>query len=280
MRLGRSGRRTLRRRRPLVLHVEPCNPGNQLFRYMFAEHVRARRPGSGITGYQLPDFGLESDGAAPSGRLLRTRRKHQLDVSALLRDADEGGYDGLLIDCYAQRLEYFEDRRDQFAQLFNPSTQGHRTTADELVINVRAGEILTGLHPDYMPLPVSFYRRLVRETGLAPAFVGQVDDDAYGAAIRAAFPDARYIASKHWIEDFQTVRNATNIVIGVSSFSWLAAWLSTTARTIHLPVAGFLNPNQRPDIDLLPKDDDRYVFHPFDPEKFAATPEQMARILD
>ena len=45
----------------------------------------------------------------------------------------------------------------------------------------------------------------------------------------------------------------------VSTFSWLAAWLSE-ARRIVLPVSGLFHPVQSPDIDLLPLADPRYSF--------------------
>src|SRR5690606_22869043 len=144
------------------------------------------------------------------------------------------------------------------------------TSRSEFVINVRAAETLRGKHPDIMPLPVSYYQRLEMNTVLSPLFFGQVDNDVYAAAIRAVIPDARVVKSSHWIEDFQTVRNATNIAVAVSTFSWLAAWLSTSATTIHLPVAGIFNPQQRGDIDLLPKNDDRYIFHNFPVERYKA----------
>jgi hypothetical protein len=258
--------------------VEPCHIGNQIFRYMFAEHVRGHRPDSTITGYRMPEFGMVSQAGAMDA-LLRTGVKHKQDVPALLRQVDDGGYDGLLIDSCAQRLEYFETQREAMAAVLNSSVAGHPTTDDELVIGIRGGDILRGVHPDYMPLPFSFYRQLIADSGLKPAFVGQIGDDEYSHRLRAAFPSARFLASAAWIEDFQTVRNARHIVVAVSSFSWSAAWLSKTAETIHLPVAGFINPLQRPDLDLLPRHDPRYVFHEFPVQKFTASAKQMAAIV-
>lgn len=261
----------------MLIQVEPCNIGNQIFRLMFAEHIRQRLPGSTVTGYRMPEFGLVSEGVG-SDKLLRTGHKHQIDIDALLAERSQG-YDGLLIDCYAQRLEYFEPQRAEMAAALSSSVAGHATRDDEIVINIRAGEILRGIHPDYMPLPISFYRRLVDETGLSPVFVGQVYDDPYSTALRKVFPRARFTKSAHWIEDFQTVRNATNIVVAVSSFSWLAAWLSSSAKAIHLPVAGFLNREQRPDVDLLPLNDSRYILHHFPVQKFTAAQDELDALI-
>jgi hypothetical protein len=93
-----------------------------------------------------------------------------MDVPTLINSAVERGYSGILVDCYAQRLEYFERDRLFFEGLFRSDMKGHPTMDDELVINIRAGEILRAIHPDYSPLPISFFRELVKDTGMAPVF--------------------------------------------------------------------------------------------------------------
>jgi hypothetical protein len=87
------------------------------------------------------------------------------------------------------------------------------------------------------------------------------------------------VKGAHWIEDFQTVAYAKNIVTAISSFSWLAAWLSTTAQRIILPVAGFLDPHQRPEIDLHPTSDCRYEYRKLPLGKFVGSQEQIERLL-
>ncbi|MDB5557184.1 MAG: hypothetical protein JWQ36_118, partial [Enterovirga sp.] len=64
------------------------------------------------------------------------------------------------------------------------------------------------------------------------------------------------------VGDFATVRRARNIVVSVSTFAWLAAWLSEATR-IHLPVYGIFNPEQFRQIDLLPLADQRYIYYRF-----------------
>jgi hypothetical protein len=64
------------------------------------------------------------------------------------------------------------------------------------------------------------------------------------------------------LSDFQTVRRAKNIVVCISTFVWLAAWLSN-AKRIVLPVYGLYNPLQFPNHDLLPLGDDRYTYYEF-----------------
>jgi len=134
--------------------------------------------------------------------------------------------------------------------------------ADSLVINIRANEVLRGVHRDYVIAPVSFYKFLVATTGLKPVFVGQIADDVYSRAIREAFPSATYLPSVSPIADFETIRRSRFIVTATSTFSLLAAWLSQ-AEKVFMPVIGGFNPRQRPDGNNVFSMDPRYVFFLF-----------------
>jgi hypothetical protein len=75
-----------------------------------------------------------------------------------------------------------------------------------------------------------------------------------------------------------------HIAPAISSFAWLAAWLSE-AETIYLPVGGMFNPIQSVDLMFLPLDEPeyRYVLLPYakmfdirvDPGRFARQQERL-----
>ncbi len=211
-----------------------------------------------------------------AGRGLVTGRRQNIDVEAFLEEFQSGGYDWIDVDCYGMRLEYFAAEKDLFANTF-PFYPGEEIHDDEIAINIRTGDIIGGVHWDYTPLPIAYYHRVIFETGLKPVFVGQVSGNWYAAALRQQFPAARFVEGSV-LSDFQTIRGAKAVMAAVSSFSWLASFLSTAATQIHLPVAGLFNPQQRPDVDLLPFTDKRYRFHWFPPAKYAADSRQQAII--
>lgn len=128
-------------------------------------------------------------------------------------------------------------------------------------------------------MPVQFYVRIVEQTGLRPVFLGQIQEGRYLDEIRRAFPDAAIIPARDVLADFQAMRKSKNIVLSLSSFSWLAAWFSDADR-IHLPVFGFLNPRQRPDINCLPVGDSRYSFYLLPVRKWNAGPDDQAALYD
>jgi len=116
----------------------------------------------------------------------------------------------------------------------------------------------------------------VRDIGLRPVLFGQIEDDWYSRMLMEALPHARVIRSGGILADFERLRSARHVVTSISSFAWLATWLSTTAQSIHVPVLGLLNPTQRPDIDLLPMHDARYRFYHFPVRHWNGQPEDVA----
>ena len=74
-------------------------------------------------------------------------------------------------------------------------------------------------------------------------------------------PKAALVGGASAITDFQIIRSAKNVALSVSSFSWMATFLSTKTCQIHLPLAGHFDPADEPTSDFLPLNDIRYIFH-------------------
>jgi hypothetical protein len=100
---------------------------------------------------------------------------------------------------------------------------------------------------------------LGERSGLDLVFYGQLGDDSYSASLRAAFPDAEFIAGRDAQYDFDMLRRSANIAPSISTFAWLAAWLSE-AEKIYLPVGGIFSPVQHHNQCWCPVDDLSYEF--------------------
>jgi hypothetical protein len=251
--------------------------GNRMFEVM-AAHMLARRLGGVVTGEALPEWGI-----APAHHDLPARHLtvtgHRLDLPRLRYLLGTGlaqGIETSALACRMELLEPVEDARALFAAPPAPRARG--AGEGELLINIRAGNILGPLHRDYRPLPLAFYARLIAETGLRPVFLGQIARDPYSHALRARFPGAEFRPSEGPMQDFAAIRASRHICTAISTFSWLAAWLSQ-AETIHLPIAGMFHPGQRPDVDLLPLADARYRFHLFPVQHWGGTPAELAEVM-
>jgi len=233
-----------------------------------------------VTGYDMPMFGLQRAADIPlPADCIKMQGGHVHNVPSIVSWLNLRPNGGVDYGGYSQRMEYFGS--SDLAAAFFPRLEVDvpEFGPDHLVINVRGAEILRGAHPDYMPIPISFYEEVIAESNLNPVFIGQLGDDDYSRELRRRFPLATFLESGGPAHDFELLRRAANLVIAVSTFSWMAAWLSRAARIVHMPVLGFFNPEQRPDIDVMPKDDARYRFHKFPIRKWKATAEDMAYTL-
>jgi len=250
--------------------------GNRMFELMLAHSLARRLPGLLITGDPLPDWGIQYRRRPLPQRYVKIAG-HRIDVGRLRYLLDAGLIDGIETSALGCRMELLEPVERVRAIFHAPDLAGYG--ADTLVINVRAAEILGPRHKDYRPLPISFFARLIAETGLRPVFLGQIGDDTYSHAIRARFPQAECVPSRGPMQDFAVLRASAHLCIGISTFSWLAAWLSH-AQTIHLPIAGMLHPRQRAEVDLLPVADPRYRFHLFPHGDWMGTADELIEVIE
>jgi hypothetical protein len=187
---------------------------------------------------------------------------HLFDLDEIAHCLRSGMCDAIVIRGWGMRVEYFP-YVDEWRGMFKSKVVGQPVGEDEVLISVRAEDVESGVHEPYYPLPFDFYEAVIRSEGKRPVFMGQLQPSPYVQALRQRFPDARYLPLATPLEDFQTMRNAGCVVPSISSFAWLACWLSESARTIHLPVAGLFNP-RRGRQNLLPVGDARYRYWSID----------------
>ena len=252
------------------------NLGNQMLQFGFAMNLKSQVPGLEVRGYDLPIWGLSAPVRRWRTRFAPSIRIQDPDVPSLADLFNDGTLSYVKYRGVPLCVESIGDR-ESLGRLFQcDNLQVDTAQEDEILINVRGDEILKNTHADYGPIPIAYYRQIIDETGLAPVFLGQLGGDYYSNLLRESFPTARFIASQGILKDFQAIRSAQHIVISISTFSWLAAFLSN-AKTIHTPLLGFLNPDQRPDRWMLPNDP-RYRFHKFPFRKWRATEQQIAEL--
>jgi hypothetical protein len=253
-------------RRRVIVVRHRGNLANKMFQYMGALTLASRIEGCTIVNVSIPEWEIQIPDDTQHELFFENVdmwtwdpfRPHIEELSAL---ANRSESIQIMMADHLQRMEFLlppSRYREIFPQ--QPNTSNHITDRD-LLINIRTGDILEGV-PHYPLLPIAFYEEIVAKTGLNPVFVGQLDSSEYVDRLRRRFSEARFINSLGARADFDLIRSAKHIVVAISTFSWLAAWLSE-AKTIFLPLSGFLNPTHHREIDLLPIDDIRYRFYLF-----------------
>ena len=276
--LGRISEFEQRLARPLIAPVVEVTPmgnvANRMIQLMAAQSIADKVPGCRIEGVQLPEWGITATPQIREATQSIDVGGQWIAVDRLAQMLRSGQVDRVVLNAFGQHIENFLPV-DHYRTFFRSDPRISRGFGvEDLVINVRGGEILAAPHPDYVLIPIAFYAEVIEKTGLRPVFVGQLTPSPYMDALRRQFPNATYVESRGAIADFETVRRSCNILPGISTFSWLAAWLSEANR-IFLPLNGLFNPMQCPDIDLLPRNDPRYRFFLF-PINFATPVENYS----
>ena len=236
---------------------------------MIATVMARKVPGLTICGLDIPEWGIAD---TPEGERLLEQdfskclrvSGHRFDVERLAAGLGNGSIECVECDGWACRVEYYGGP-EKFRSLFpTPSDlEGLGFSDNKLLVNVRAAGIVSGAHPDYIPTPICLIEHVIKKTGLTPVFMGQLGDDWYTRSLRKTFSDCEFVPSRTPLHDFETIRQTKNVLVPVSTFSWLACWLSQRCANIHMPLLGMFNPIQRPDVDLVPLQDNRYTFYSF-----------------
>jgi hypothetical protein len=262
-----------------VFHLNPAGRlANQMIEYMvafkFAYMVRDCR----ISNISIPAWGIDHPPIDSSGPVAVEEREQHINLTELAEKVWSGQIRRVEWTGFGQRMENFLPP-ERYQDIFiSPFTEPMGYGPEYLVCPIRAEDILHGPHPDYVLTPVEFYRDIAEMTGLTPVFIGQTHPNPYMDRIRAAFPNAIVRAhNPDPLVEFETIRQSRNLVIGVSTFNWLAAWLSRSADNIYLAVSGLYNPMQNANVDLLPFGDQRFKFFLF-PINYAVTFDRYAEV--
>ena len=259
-----------------VLHMaSPTHYANLMMRYMVGTKLSKMLPDFRMSSVSMPYWDIQHEfiPAAPGERVCRVVSEQHFAFEQIRYFVETGLYTRFDWHGYGQRMENFPSKAICRALFIADREVGLSTSEDTIVCPVRGAEILNAIHPGYTSVPVEFYSQVIEELKLTPIFMGQTEDNTYVRRLKARFPRAEFLPHMGALADFQTIRKARNIILPVSTFAWLAAWLSE-ARHIVLPVFGIFNPRLFPNHDLLPVGEGPYRFYQF-PDQPAVPLERM-----
>ncbi|HVC59065.1 MAG TPA: hypothetical protein VND19_01715 [Acetobacteraceae bacterium] len=246
-----------------VFHVEPRGRlGSRLIQYMAALKLQSLVPGCRIANVVLPEWGIDHPPIESPGPVEFASEHQFVDIAGLAERIRAGKICRVAYTGFGRRMENFLAADACREAIHTPEVMPARFDERHLICPIRVAAVPDAEDPDHPLMPVEFYADIVEETGLTPVFIGQTTPDLYTNRLRARFPQALFLDRGDSILDFATIRQAKNIVVGVSIFTWLAAWLSHADR-IFMAVTGMFNPMQCRSVDLLPFGDIRYRFYLF-----------------
>ncbi|KXV77288.1 hypothetical protein [Acetobacter cerevisiae] len=250
------------------IYISPQgNIANRALQYLVGKRMQEISNNISIRSVNLPEWGLKAEDVIYElkNSCIIGETKFWFDIRGLSQNLDNGNVDSFVINGYPFNVDFYpsRDRARKYLPSFSKTLDKITGFSDdEIVFNIRADEVLHAVHDDYLVLPVEYYKMLAFYTGLKPVFFGQLADNPYIQNLKAEFPEARFVNGQGALYDFEVLRQSTNIAISVSTFSWLAAWLSN-ARNIYVPLAGMMNPCQAIGQNFIPRNDPAYKFISF-----------------
>lgn len=266
-------------RRCTFTHARKEHYANLMIIYMIANKIKEVVGNLVLSNFDMPYWNIfhELVSEAADDRRFVVEDQHFLDIRAVERAVRFDGVTRIESHCYGQRMEYFPNK-DFCRNIFRPTHKmGVSFGPEYLVCPIRGAETLHMVHGDYVQIPLGFYAEVFQKTSLIPVFMGQLDKGVYTNALRQRFPEAIFFPSAGAINDFQTIRQSENILLSVSTFVWLASWLSS-AKLIIMPIAGIFNPLQFIGNDLIPYSELQYQFYKF-PNYKAVEPNELMESL-
>jgi hypothetical protein len=241
--------------------------GNQLFEYCFGR-ILAERMDFALAAKPIPGFpGTQRPAARPPRAfVLRPRQqiltRHAVDVESVVADPAPRE---ILLRGYFQRYAYYRDYKERIrGDWLRLSGEKFPFDPDDVVLHVRGGDLWkrprAGERREQMPLPVSYYRKILDGTAWnALTIVAEDASDPVAKRLGAIY--SCEVVSTSPEKDFRLLWSANRIVLSVSTFAWWAAWLSDAAE-IHFPLYGSWRPAATGrDIDLVVDDEERYIYH-------------------
>ena len=220
--------------------------GNHVFQYIYARSlakalgVSFSSPALGGPFAALPTHVAAGADGAPDHAFA----KHLLDRPMNVWMQDTGLYTGAAWDEVVGWLADTADATTRDVQASLP-----QLGASDIVAHVRLGDIVSGMHASYRPLPFLYYREAVRaviaaQGGAMPNQVLLVTNEpghAIAQQLRSSL--AAWLAtecpgdatasptvsvySHSMLGDFALMQRAPNLVLSVSTFSWWAGVLGT-----------------------------------------------------
>lgn len=236
--------------------------GNNLFQLSLMNSLKIHCPNLKVLLPSFPELNIdESAGysealcAEPELRVL----DHQLDFDAVIRFINLNPT--ALIHCSAWGMNpsvYSHSRSYLRSLLANLENRILDQPAQILRFHIRGGDLWQNpiyrrsryIHPDYSSIPVSFYKKVLELTDSQAEFVIEKSVPSwYLTMLQRSLGLSMRRSELSSIQDFMRIASSTEVGLGVSTFSWMAAFIGEPKR-VHLPVLGIFDANRRPDLNF------------------------------
>jgi hypothetical protein len=236
--------------------------GNNLFQLSLANYLKLQSPGMKILLPSIPEIGiLQSDGYAEALKntpdIYLSDSQIQIDRLALyIRNKPSA-----IIHCAAWGMtqDIYSSSRNYLRSLVLPDSEiNNAIPSRTLMFHIRGGDLWQNpwykgrryIHTDYSAVPISFYEKVLQSTRIDVEFVIESSvPNWYLRMLRKTLGFEIKTSKSAPLVDFQRICKGSEIGLGVSTFSWMAAFLGNPNK-VHIPLIGIFDSTKRPDLDF------------------------------
>jgi hypothetical protein len=236
--------------------------GNNLFQLSLANYLKLRSPEVKILFPNFPEIGiLQSEGYTEA--LKKTPDIHLSDnqiqveqIAAHIRNNPSA-----MIHCAAWGMtsEIYSYSRDFLRSIVPPNADTDNVaTSRNLTFHIRGGDLWQNqwykrkryIHTDYSAVPISFYEKVIQSARIDVEFVVESTvPNWYLKMLRKVLGFDLKTSTVAPLADFQRISKGSEIGLGVSTFSWMAAFIGNPNK-VHIPLLGIFDSTKRPDLDF------------------------------
>jgi hypothetical protein len=236
--------------------------GNNLFQLSLMNTLRSHCQSLVILLPSFPEMGIdESEGYSNALELEPDLRviDHQIDLNSLITFIKENPY--ALIHCSAWGMypAAYNNSRSYLRSIFvQNKTLTNENQYDLLRFHIRGGDLWQTpiykrdryIHPDYTGIPISFYKLILENTKMPSEFIIEKTVPTWYLRALEECVEIKPRRSKATpIQDFLTLASSKEIGLGVSTFSWMSAFIGNPSM-VHLPILGIFDSTCRPELDF------------------------------
>lgn len=224
--------------------------GNNMFQYAIGRII-AEQKGYKLDCPQLPYFKncVNVDGLILNDNIYHVNTPQHFNIEEVLKHNG-----GILLDTFAQRMSYYNNYYNQIKHWFNISATGMDTPQPtDLVVHLR----LEDYQFHNIVLPAEYLcnqaAAIIRERGCKRGWI--VTNDRNHSQVKYFTDRGFMLYNKSELYDYIFMREAQNLIISQSTFSWWAGYLgSGNVYVPRLEVSKThwkMQPSQD-DVDLFP----------------------------
>lgn len=241
--------------------VKHGRAGNNVFQLVDAYHLSKLQPIIELEAFAIEELQLPHIG--DPNRVNRIQRRDRAfspshAVELIQRNSKETHDSVIYLDYLNISPELAKKERFFLRTLFE-SQLSQEPEAVKTVVHIRAGDIWRTyrnirrpIHPDYSPLPLDYYKlvkeRCENEIEVISEYGGP---NWYRDALRKTINPVRESVARPLAEDFTSFLNCSNLVLSISTLSWMASLIGE-CKTIHYPKLGLFDPQRRGDLRFSP----------------------------